>query len=754
MPEQPAEADIPTAPRPSDGDLATLLRRLGVRFSGVYDYNGGAQRNGGFGGNADVDRRTGLASAELEDPIYNLEEPVYLHAAEARDTRTLDDISFTLHVDIDGPDTLRVVSGTVAAAGGGGEPDHFIGRVTSDTLEGDAHVVVVESFSFRWAATDARINRLELKLTGSGIGVPTAEATFVSATLTERHGPYILQQRSTHFREVEVDVDSERDATAVEPYLSTEHPDRPAGLQPEDLTLESVYGRAGIRLTRSGTSGAVIDNPSGGRWTDQELHDSMELHWEAFANRPQWRMWVFLAGLGETDTLGGIMFDGDIDEPGGVDRQGTAIFTRCSYFHSVDGEYIRANPPFEEAVRRELFFNLIHETGHAFNMAHSFQKQMGRAWLPPNWMTLESNKQALSFMNYPDAATPGGGAGANASWFYRRFGFRFDDGELLFMRHAPARFVEMGTTAWFTDHGRVERSSLDPRLELVVRSRKKIVELGEPVFVELRLRNTSDEPVLVHDSLHPSDGFVELAVTKPSRVREPFLAVKHTRVHLQQRTLQSGEAIYGSVNLSMGQLGFPFKRPGAYRIEASYTNTDETTAAAVMQLYVRPPANYDDVPVINELWNARVGRVLDVRGTRVMEDVSERLDWIRERLGSEHPASYYLTATRYACLATESKLAEPEADRVRVLEPDPEPVVQHLQPLIERPRSAADSMGHMQYREVVDLYTDAAQAVKDRERAQTAQAQLLRLFQDRGVTPAVVEEVAARGRELQRSSRR
>jgi hypothetical protein len=55
---------------------------------------------------------------------------------------------------------------------------------------------------------------------------------------------------------------------------------------------------------------------------------------------------------------------------------------------------------------------------------------------------------------------------------------------------------------------------------------------------------------------------------------------------------------------------------------------------------------------------------------------------------------------------------------------------------------------------VVDLYTDAAQAVKDRERAQTAQAQLLRLFQDRGVTPAVVEEVAARGRELQRSSRR
>jgi hypothetical protein len=51
MSQNPAEADIPTAPRSSDGDLATLLRRLGVRFSGVHDYNGGAQSNDRFAGN-------------------------------------------------------------------------------------------------------------------------------------------------------------------------------------------------------------------------------------------------------------------------------------------------------------------------------------------------------------------------------------------------------------------------------------------------------------------------------------------------------------------------------------------------------------------------------------------------------------------------------------------------------------------------------------------------------------------------------
>jgi hypothetical protein len=53
---------------------------------------------------------------------------------------------------------------------------------------------------------------------------------------------------------------------------------------------------------------------------------------------------------------------------------------------------------------------------------------------------MRNDAQALSSMNHPrqppttlDKATPNGGAGANASWFYRRFRFRFDSGELLFL---------------------------------------------------------------------------------------------------------------------------------------------------------------------------------------------------------------------------------------------------------------------------------------------------------------------------------
>ena len=139
----------------------------------------------------------------------------------------------------------------------------------------------------------------------------------------------------------------------MEPVSTLVHPDRPADLPSENLTLESAFGKAGIRITRSAGSGTIVDTTEAGtnnRWNYSELHDSMQLHWDAFANKPQWKMWLFLAELADDDGLGGVMFDGEIDEPGGVDRQGTAIFTKCPHFHTVAGGYIQANPPKEEAA--------------------------------------------------------------------------------------------------------------------------------------------------------------------------------------------------------------------------------------------------------------------------------------------------------------------------------------------------------------------------------------------------------------------
>lgn len=762
----PASADaIVAALRSRPAEVAAALRGVRVQLSGRYTCNGGASVREGRGFR---DAATGVSRTALRDPSYVLDRPVYLEdGAEGRrgassgDARRGNAIRFTLHVDVDGPDALGVVSGTVArgAAVTGRAAPHFIGRVVEDRPTGDGRELAVEGMEMRWPRSASRIDRVEIRLAGSAIATPSATVLFRDTVRRTAHGPFVAVQQTAWFREVEVDVDRERDAMAAEPYRARAHPDRPRGLADETLTLESVFARAGIRIARDAASGDVIETAEArrdGRWSYVELHDSMERHWQAFADRPQWKMWIFLANLAHDPALGGVMFDGDIDEPGGVDRQGTALFTRCPYFHTEEGEYCAANPPAREAAQRELFFNLVHETGHAFNLAHSFDKQLEQApgehaWSPPPWMPLRADAQALSFMNYPDSATPTGDAGANATWFYRRFRWRFDDSELLFLRHAPESYVQMGNAAWFQNHGRVSRRSVDRRLELILRTRKPTLELGEAVFVEMRLGLAPGvaEPVMAHANLSPSDGFVELAVTGPDGQRRPFIPIAHTRRRVQpHRFLPDAEKLYYTVNMTAGLFGFAFKAPGPYRVEASYRNLDGRTAANVIHLEVLPAPSVDGRKLLGTLRRADVARTLFVGGTRMIDEVNDRLDFVAQRLGTRHPASYWIASARAKPLAGESRSVDPRTRKVDVAPPEPEHAMALLAPLVEQADAVADSLGHMRFRSTMDLYTDAAELARARPRARDAQRTMLGLFERRGVVQSVCDSVARRVRTL------
>ena len=572
-------------------------------------------------------------------------------------------MNIILHIDIDGTDPLGVVSGTVVQ----GldllrSPGDFIGRVTANTsTDGIRHLVVEEieaveepaspmAAPFRWPQSTLTINRLEIAIeSGFNTLGRVADVTFIDTAWNVRRGPYRLTQKSIYFREVEVDVDIEDDAVVIGPYNTLTHP---ADLTEENLTLEKAYAKAGIMITRSRGSGSIIASAAGADapWTDSELHDSMETHWTDFANRPQWKMWIFQAEQYAVP-----------NRTGRSGQNNGRNHVRCLYRRAIrrrptgNGDFYaqpalsygsrcihRGQPTYGRgSPARGCFFNLMHESGHAFNLLHSWQKGWS-PWDAPTWMPLTADALALSWMISEFANSPDGD---NATWFYNRFRFRFDDDELLFMRHAPPGFVQMGGEEWSTNHARVSRESLDRRLELVLRSRKPVLELGEPVFAELRLRNVSANPVTAYAQLDPRDGIVEIAVTNTRGERRPFIPIARYRALRRQRTLEPGEALYGAVNLTIGRFGFPFKEPGFYRIEASYPRHEGGSAAAVMHLYVRPPDN-EDIFVVKELFNARVGRALYFQGTRVMDDVNAKLDWVRQQLGSKHPVSHYLTAAR------------------------------------------------------------------------------------------------------------
>jgi hypothetical protein len=203
------------------------------------------------------------------------------------------------------------------------------------------------------------------------------------------------------------------------------------------------------------------------------------------------------------------------------------------------------------------------------------------------------------------------------------------------------------------------------------------------------------------------------------------------------------------VNLTMGHFGFPFKEAGAYRVEASYTNLDGATAAAVLQLYISPPEDVTELRTVHEMFNAGIGRAMYVGGTRVMGEVNDKIDWLCEKLGETHPASRYLHVARATPLARPTKLVQP-GGTVTVEPPEPDEAAAELEPVIKHLDRAADTMGHIRVRKVVDTYAHAALLTgsKGKGKARQACAKLLALFQARKVIPPVIKAVEAQVKEL------
>jgi hypothetical protein len=146
----------------------------------------------------------------------------------------------------------------------------------------------------------------------------------------------VFEYASPCFHTVEFEFDHGDGTTPVTKIKTHAHPNRPATLPDEILSLQEVYRRAGFCVSTSSEESTVPLTGAGigALWSDMEMHDAMQVFWSRFADASQWAMWVFFAGLHEADLptpwnpnpqpedLGGVMFD-DI---GPNHRQGTAIF--------------------------------------------------------------------------------------------------------------------------------------------------------------------------------------------------------------------------------------------------------------------------------------------------------------------------------------------------------------------------------------------------------------------------------------------
>jgi hypothetical protein len=407
--------------------------------------------------------------------------------------------------------------------------------------------------------------------------------------------------------------------------------DRPPDLPRRELTIESAYREAGVRVTIDPVQVVINDKvPGFETWTDDQLHDAMLANWwEADQDWPRWSLWGFMASKYFNEAVGGVMFDAAVlrgaDHASEPDRRGFAVFRNHDWFEDL-GNVADVSPDVRarafEAERR-LLYTWVHEAGHAghaFNLSHSWEK--GRP-------------DALSWMNYDWKYEENKKLGA----FWSRFRFRFDDDELIHLRHGDRPSVIMGGDPWTNSRFAAGRSVSfariegSPPLEIILRA-KPLFDFMEPVVIAARVRNLWRSSLKVDARFNFEFGGVTYYIQRPDgRViqYDPLLCKlgRAEKQDLKPEAEAPGEdRISQEVFLSYGRQGFYFDSPGEYLVRAVYRGLgDVLIPSNVLRLRVAYPAGRKEENDAQDFFSREVGLFLYLYGSG-----SPRMKSVRERL--------------------------------------------------------------------------------------------------------------------------
>lgn len=644
-----------------------------------------------------------------------------------------------LRLDVDGRYPQFVASGTLYR--GLSTRVHWIANLTSTGTnrwsgsiwykDGDATALPHTNVELQ--ATRGRFpSQRSVRVSFSGGGAPARSR--------------IYRFKSSYFHTVEFEYDTVQGTTKVTEIGTCDHPNRPASLPCETLSIESVFKRTRFDVTRSGGDGTIPISGTGANatWSDMEMHDAMQVFWSRFDGKAQWSMWVLFAALHDQGNgLGGIMFD-DI---GPNHRQGTAVFNDSFISNAPVGD---SNPA--AWIDRMRFWTVCHEMGHSFNLAHSWQKDHPPSWGTP-WIPLSNENEVRSFMNYPFRVFGGQSA------FFADFEYRFSDSELLFMRHAPARFVQMGNADWFDDHG-FEQAVIAPeptfRLEVRVNRAIPDFEFLEPVVLELKLTNTSSQLQLVDDNIL-SDGEAMTVIVKkngtPARQWAPFA---HHFFKPEAVSLAPGESIYESLFVSAGLSGFELADPGVYTIQVALHLEHEDIVSSQRRIRISPPRSFDEEFLAQDFFSKDVGRVLAFDGSFHLTSSNDTLREVVARLADRRVCYHARVAlgnplTRdYKTLTLEKnargltsacdgggkfEVAVKQVDLARAELTDA---------LITDASDAAETLGYIDYKYYMDGLSAWLDQEGDSAAASSCQAQLHRTLTSRNVLQSVLDQVEER----------
>ncbi len=546
--------------------------------------------------------------------------------------------------------------------------------------------------------------------------------------------------RSRSFHRVQFEVDSVESAPSVTTVQTAAHPNRPASLPGENLSIDTVFRRAGFAVSRTGARDVIplSDAGTNGTWSDMEMHDAMQAYWSRFANQPQWSTWLLLASLHDRGTgLGGVMFD-DI---GPNHRQGTAVFGNAFIANAP------ANDPSPAAwVQRMRFWTAVHEMGHSFNLAHSWQKQHPSSW-GKSWIPLQNEPEVRSFMNYPYNV-----AGGQAA-FFSDFEYRFSDQELLFMRHAPAQFVQMGNADWFDEHGfeqQVDSALSDLRLEVRVQREKPVFEFLEPANVELKLENTSSRPIVIDRNLLGRSDHLTVILKRQGRPARQWAPYATYCLEPDPILLQPGDSLYHSLMVGSGLNGWDLAEPGQYIVQVALEHESQSIVSNSLVVTVESPSDAAEERLAQDLLTDDVGRVLAFGGSRYFDTANDALHRAAKEFAGRRIATHARLALAQPCIRNYKVLSRDGGPELEVVKADLDTASRDLGPILFRNANrTAETLGHIEYRARVESLNHALEADGRVEDACGHQHALEKVLKRRGVKASVLGEIAAERTRLE-----
>jgi hypothetical protein len=491
-------------------------------------------------------------------------------------------------------------------------------------------------------------------------------------------------------RTIKVEVETEE---GVAPLADAVHAGQP-------VSIESCLLEAGLEVEQAGRADRIPGNPTG--WDVAGLHTLMQDFAQESLSERAWTLHLLLLSRSTMRGLLGVMFDDTQVLP----RQGAAVFAdEIRDIQGIDHD-------------RKLIQTSVHELGHALNLAHRFERVVGRA-------------DSTSFMNY-DWRYLGGN---KRDEFWENFAYAFDADELSFLRHGLRTAVIPGGAAFhstrYWNEGTGGYSPYVPEvplegfeLELHAPPSGRLFAFAQPIFLEVALRNLTGETLeLPPGLLDPKSGVLEILIRRTEGRSTSSLAGVDTFQPILQRcfdldpqvrdTVPHGQVLRDNVNLTYGSSGFSFAEPGAYEVTALLALFDQATETELilrspaLPIRVAAPQSVQEDRDAMDLFSDEVGTYIALGGNRNLEAAHRALEaFVARRAGADGQVTDPVAAAvvRAQALDAQRSYVRFEDGAYRTLAADEDRAAQLLGRLGDESMAAFDAVTAAKTRELKETY--------------------------------------------------